>query len=109
MTERHYACTVRFRARLHDGTIVDGPIQGSGGEIGNASLHLGQTHANKLALERLLAAQRLYRDRGQCFIYEPEPGHVAMFPQWSLESRGEAVLVPLVGTVFTIAPPTRSK
>ena len=94
---------VRFRAELADGRVVVGSIQGNGGELGNASLCQGTRAARAHAIRRMRAIQRCAAEGLSVSIYEPAPGCVAMFPDWSLESRGEVVAVPLLGTRFTLA------
>lgn len=39
------------------------------------------------------------RDSG---LYEPEPHCVAMYPDYSAESDGDSVIVPLLGTSWSV-------
>lgn len=93
--------TIHFKAVLPDGTVHIGPIMGKGGMIcaGISDMDL----ARWVALDRINQAQRLtaqgYRGPG---IYEPEPGCVAIYPDYSAEGDGEPVAIPLVGTKFSI-------
>jgi hypothetical protein len=97
---------VRFRVKLADGRVLVGPIQGRGGEIGNSTAHLSPRKRADIAQARIDALQRR-AERGAAIgsvAFEPEPGCVALYPDWSLESRGEHIAVPLVGSTFRALP-----
>lgn len=94
--------SVKFRATLPDGSVVVGPIRGNGGQIGDASMHLGIETAREHAAEIMARVVRL-RSLGRCtFVYEPEPGHVAIFREFSAKSDGPPVHVPILWTKFEV-------
>lgn len=92
---------IKFKAVLHDGTILTGPIMGNSGML-CAGIH-DTDMAKRVALDRIDQAKRLdsqgYRGPG---IHEPEPGCVAIYPDFSAKGDGEPVAVPLLGTEFSI-------
>lgn len=91
---------VRIKATLADGRSFEGPIQGSGGKLGSGALHAGYVHAVNEAMKRLAGATRLAARGRSTGIFEPESGCVAIYPEFSAESDGERVIVPLKDTVF---------
>lgn len=96
----------RFACYAPDGSLLaQGPIRGAGGMLGFAAAHRPAPERDKDALETLLAVQRVYERKGhQSRLYEPQPGHVAVYPDFSAISDGEPVAVPLKGTRFALAP-----
>lgn len=72
---------IRFSFRLPDGRIVSGPVQGAGGFI--------------RSLEYLRAQQQNLRDGYPLPIYEPQPGCVAVYPQFSVMDNGPVEIVDL--------------
>lgn len=94
--------TVKFKATLHDGTVLTGPIMGNSGMLCAAIADRGT--AERVALIRIVCekfmADRGYRSPG---IYEPESGCVAIYPDFSAKGDGEPVAVQLLGTEFSIA------
>jgi hypothetical protein len=88
--------------------LAQGPIQGNGGMLGFAAAHRPAKERDADALETLLAVQRVYQRKGsQSRLYEPEPGHVAVYPRFSATDDGAPVAVPLAGTRFTLATEDR--
>jgi hypothetical protein len=86
--------------------IAQGPIRGSGGMLGYAMAHCSAKDRDAESLRILLAVQRVYARKGsQNRVYEPAPGHVAVYPDYDAAGDGEPVLVPLTGTRLTIANP----
>lgn len=96
---------LRFRATLADGRVLEGPVQGYGGKLGTGALHAGFSAARREALRRLAFAKRMLA-RGRALpMYEPEPGCVAIYPDYSAESDGEPVVVPVKGTAWHVVKP----
>lgn len=94
--------SVRIKATLADGRVFVGPIQGRGGRIGDATLHLGFEAAAQAAMEALRGIKRRCTTGRPLGVYEPKPGHLAIYPHESAESAGEPELVPVRGTEFTV-------
>jgi hypothetical protein len=97
---------IRVTATLQNGRTVTGPIHGNGGLIGSALSHivpLPPDLASDYIRDRLSACWHCL-ERGQRLpVYEPKPGCVAMYPNWSPASDGQAVAVPVRGTEFRLA------
>lgn len=74
----------RFRFH-HDGRDIIGPVRGAGGFVASVTRLL-------LAKERAAKGMRLN-------IYEPNPGHVAVFPDYCAAGDGAPVVVPLSALV----------
>jgi len=72
------------------GLDVTGPVQGNGGLVPS--------------LARLEQQQRLAADGLSLGVYEPEPGHVCVFPDYSGSDNGRRVHVPLVGVTISEIP-----
>lgn len=100
---------VRFKAILAGGTIVTGPIMGRGGMLG-AGIG-GEAAAKHVALDRVRSACDRAISGRKCSpdIHEPEPGCVAMYPDYSADGDGEPVIVPLIGTRFGILESSRTE
>ncbi len=83
----------RFLLKLADGRYVAGPIQGSGGVLTRQCL--------PWLLESIDRAQQ-----GEPLgMYEPQPGHVCMFPDYSAEGQGVRLIADLRGAhVITDLP-----
>jgi hypothetical protein len=95
---------VVFRAKLADGRVIVGPIQGRGGKLGNSSLYQGIEKARIVAERALLNMQSWWEYSGKespGYFY-PDPGCVAIYPDYSSESDGQYVVIPLLGTRFEI-------
>lgn len=71
---------IRFRFQ-GPGIDVSGPVQGSGGLI--------------KSLARLEQQQRLAAKGKPLGVYEPEPGHVCVFPDYTGSEDGRRVNVPI--------------
>lgn len=69
------------------GVDVCGPVQGSGGTIASSSPELAQ--------ERMRAMIDQARDERPIGCYEPRPGCVAVYPDYSYLGHGKAVTVDL--------------
>lgn len=74
-----YAGTPRFRLFLADGRSVLGVVQGSGGFV--------------KALARLAGGIRRAKRGEDSGFYEPRPGHIAVFTQFSAASNGPERIV----------------
>mgnify|MGYP006954413309 CR=1 FL=1 len=88
----------------HDGDIYTGPIQGGSGKLGNSALYLGLAAARDIALRGLAKQVGRAKDNRELSIYEPKPGHVAIYPDYSDESDGKPVAVSLLDDYFELAP-----
>jgi hypothetical protein len=93
---------VRFKATLEDGSVVIGTIQGNGGMVGAGASHLRFDEQCQVALQKINGAQRVNQRNRASGLYEPTPGHFAMYPQCNAESNGEMVSVPIRGTRFEL-------
>ena len=94
---------VRFRVTMPNGRIIVGPIHGSGGMSGSGALHAGLSFAQKHALAAIRQAQRLARRGRRTHVYEPEPGCVAVYPDYCAAKNGHAAPVPLLESTFAVA------
>ena len=95
--------SVKFKCVLADSREVIGPIQGHGGYLGDSATNLPRRDQENYAHELLLSAVRIFEKFGrQRVVFEPELGCCAVFPDDSPESRGEAVVVPIIGTHFEV-------
>jgi hypothetical protein len=74
----------RFAFRVPTGTVT-GAVQGNGGIVSS--------------LARLLAAKKLAGAGRAHGLYEPAPGCVQVFPDYSVAGNGEAVVVALAALV----------
>lgn len=96
--------TIRFKAITCSGLELVGPIRGVGGMLGSAALHLtNRKSAEQIAFDRLDCAQRRAERSCHSGFYEPRPGCVAIYPDFSAQGDGKPVAVPLLGTEFSIA------
>lgn len=93
---------VKIRAELADGKVHVGPIMGNGGMIGSSTLHVGRELAERQALYVLRLCQDRVADGRGLPVFEPKPGHVAIYPHFSASTDGERIYIPLAGTTFTI-------
>lgn len=85
MTRHAFATnTTRWAFRLADGSVIVGPVQGSGGVI--------DFEGGRYRLLRAIDRAREGRDLG---IYEPAPGHVRVFPRYTPMGNGEPVDIDL--------------
>ena len=80
-THRSSGGATRFRFTLANGRTVAGPVQGAGGVVSD--------------LERMKRAIRLAKEGRDTGLYEPHPGHVVVFPEFSAEGDGPRVAVDL--------------
>lgn len=96
--------SIFLRAVLADGREFEGPIQGNGGKLGDGTAYMGQELATGAAIDQIRKVQRLHADGRPTGIYEPQPGHVAMYPDWSGWGDGQPVIIPLAGTAFDVPP-----
>ena len=95
---------VRFRITAADGTVTVGPVHGSGGLICAGTSHLTFGEREQHALRRLKRQAELAEEGRELGIYEPEPGCCAMKPEFSAESDGPVVPVPLKGATIELDP-----
>lgn len=92
----------RFRARLSDGRVLEGTIQGSGGRLGNGATQAGQRGAERAASERLALWVRWAEAR---LVSEVFVSLIPTGPDEHGDGEWEArVEVPLVGTRFDLLP-----
>lgn len=93
---------MRIRAELKSGKVYVGPIAGNGGMIGSGAAHV----SHKLASKYVLNLLRLSRERAELGtrlpIFEPKPGHVAIYPDYCAETDGERVEIPFDGTILSV-------
>lgn len=75
----------RYRFELPNGRVIVGAVQGNGGVLRQGTNGLARL---------LLAKQRVQQGR-EIALYEPEPGCVLVFPDYSAEGNGREELVPL--------------
>ena len=94
--------TIHLKAVLPDGTVLIGPIMGRGGMIGNVASHLDRETAHQVALSYIAAAEACAESGRPTGIHEPRKGCAAIYPDFSAESDGEPVAIPLLGTDFSI-------
>ena len=93
---------VRIKAELATGLTIVGPIMGNGGMVGSGALCHGAESASRQAMRSLRAAQDRAADGLHLPIFEPKPGHVAIYPDYSAATDGDRIEIPLVGTTFSI-------
>jgi len=99
--------TIKFKAVLPDDTELIGPIRGNAGMVGDGIVRvLGESEARWLATLRIDIAKDRVKDSRPTELYEPEPGCVAIYPDYSEEGDGDPVVIPLIGTKFSIAERT---
>lgn len=94
---------VKIRAELADGKVHVGPIMGNGGMMGSGALHVGRERAEAQALRVLRLCQDRVADGRELPVFEPKPGHVAIYPDFCAATDGKRIYIPLAGTSFTIA------
>ena len=95
---------VKIRAELANGEVYVGPIMGNGGMIGSGALHAGYKLAGKQASRMIRLCQDCVVDGRDLPVFEPRPGHVAIYPDFCAETDGERVYIPIDGTTFSIEP-----
>lgn len=96
--------SIFLRATLPDGRTFEGPIQGNGGKLGDGTAYMGDELATGAAIDQIRKVQRLHADGRPTGIYEPQPGHVAIYPDWSGFGDGVPVCIPLESTTFEVPP-----
>lgn len=96
--------SIFIRALLADGHVFEGPIQGNGGKLGDGTAYLGAERATGAAIDQIRQVQRLHANGRPTGVYEPQPGHVALYPDWNGWGDGPPVAVPLSGTTFEVPP-----
>lgn len=95
---------VRFRITTAKGLVITGPVHGNGGLLGASCSHLPFGEREQHALKRLKRQQEFAEEGRELAIYEPEPGCCAMKPEFSAESDGPVVPVPLKGAKIELDP-----
>jgi hypothetical protein len=80
--------TARFSFTLPDGSTVVGPVRGAGGFVSSEL--------------RMLAAERCARIGRPTGIYEPRPGFVAVYPDFSARDDGAPVFVKLASASWRL-------
>lgn len=103
---RHERHTVQIRVTLATGEVYQGPIQGNGGKLGSGALHAGHELAEQETRRRLEAAQRLAADGRDTGLFEPTPGHLAIYPGCNEATDGEHIAVPIAGSTFEVLKET---
>lgn len=83
-----------YRFTTSAGAVVVGPVHGSGGMLASQYRH-GALERMEITRQRALLRQSLS-------IYEPEPGHVCVYPKFSHRGNGPAVHVDLTDPGLTI-------
>jgi hypothetical protein len=94
-----------IRIRCSSGVVVvTGPIRGNDGMLGDGCRHLEEIDLCRGLVRRTLALAKMMalRSEEQPSIFEPSPGHLAVYPNWSHDSDGEFVEVPILGTDFEV-------
>lgn len=94
--------TIWIAAKLSDRRVVKGPVHGNGGKVGDGAAHMGSGKAGVAALRQLSKAQALVGGGSDSWLFEPIPGCVAIYPDYSEAGDGDYVEVPLAGTVFSL-------
>ena len=87
-----------FRFKLADGRVVVAPAHGAGG------LFRG-THGAK-QIRRAIRAAAAGEPTG---YYEPKPGYMLVWPQYSFADNGPELLIPLAGATVRLAKATRER
>ena len=83
--------TMRFEFTLDDGAArVTGPVRGAGGMVRSA-----------LDLDAATRLARIGRRHG---LYEPQPGTVAVYPDYSAASDGPPYVVSLLTSTWRQVP-----
>jgi hypothetical protein len=83
-----------YKITTRDGQTVAGRVQGNGGMLGGDSSRKALGGLNELRQ----AASGEYPFGG----YEPKPGHVRVYPEFSANGNGPSVDVPIVGATVEI-------
>lgn len=81
--------TPRFRITNRHGSIV-GVVQGAGGPV--------------QYIDHLRKAIRQANRGRDTHLYEPAPGHVVVYPDYSAKSNGPSVAVNLKGATVEVVP-----
>lgn len=79
----------RFIFRLENGEIVIGPVQGAGGFASKAMM---------------MAAKRQASEDYRMCLYEPQAGHVAVFPEYTYAGNGTRRVVPISAWLSSRTP-----
>jgi len=87
-----------FRFKLADGRVVVAPAHGAGG------LFRG-THGEK-QIRRAIRAAEAGDPTG---YYEPKPGHMLVWPQYSFADNGPEMNIPLAGATVRLVKATRER
>ena len=84
--------------------------QGSGGKIGYGFSHLEPEVRDAWSLKRLRKAID-WAERGDpTGLYEPKPGHVAVYPDYCAKTDGRKVVVKLAGAKIKLSKrPSKTK
>lgn len=87
----------RFFIRAADGGFVSGCVQGAGGILASG-FGGGSTPLERLQTDARRAAQGL-----RLSVYEPAPGHVRVYPEYSAAGNGPHVDICIVNATIEAA------
>lgn len=87
-----------FRFKLADGRVVVAPAHGAGGLFRGA-------HGEK-QIRRAIRAAKAGEPTG---YYEPKPGHMLVWPQYSFADNGPEMTIPLAGATVRLVKATRER
>jgi hypothetical protein len=87
-----------FRFKLADGRVVVAPAHGAGGLFRGA-------HGEK-QIRRAIRAAEAGEPTG---YYEPKPGHMLVWPQYSFADNGPEMTIPLAGATVRLVKATRAR
>lgn len=91
--------SIWFTIKQRDGKTVTGVVHGSGG-----TLHGEGKAARQEQLKRLRGLIRAATEGRPLWAYEPETGHVKVYPDYNFYSGGKTVNVDLRGATATMKP-----
>lgn len=82
--------------------VVTGPIQGNGGKLGDGCSHLPIERRRASVRKALAIAKMQVLQCRETNLFEPSPGFLAVYPDYSAEGDGQYVEVPILGTDFEV-------
>ena len=84
-----------------------GVVQGSGGKIGYSFSHLEKAEREAASLARLEKAIDRATKGEDTGLFEPEPGHCALYPHYCNAGDGDYLAIPLAGATARVVEPRR--